>query len=84
MKQNMKARIRQIELRNQKVETDKAWETSLTRRVSITVLMYLVVLAYLLIIGSERPFIDAFVPPIGFLLSTLVMRHIRYIWQKWH
>jgi hypothetical protein len=81
MKLTIEERLRKIEQRNLKVETDKTWETSLTRRLSIAVLTYMVVVVYLLLIGAERPFIDAIVPPLGFLLSGLVMRRIREIWQ---
>lgn len=75
-------RLDQIEARNSRVEQDKKWETSWTRRISIAVLTYLVVLGYLFMIGNENPFLNATVPPIGFLLSTLVMKKIRNIWEK--
>ena len=79
---DLEKRIVVIEKRNQKVELDKAWETSWTRRVSIGLLTYFVVSAYLIAIGNEQPFINALVPAIGFLLSTLVLKSIKNIWQK--
>lgn len=78
---DLEKRILTIEKRNQKVEQDKAWETSLTRRFSITVLTYLVVVLYLQMIHNDRPFINALVPAIGYFLSTLVLRSIRKMWQ---
>jgi hypothetical protein len=75
-------RLSQIESRNKRVEQDKKWETSWTRRISIAALTYLVVLGYLFMIGNDRPFLNASVPPIGFLLSTLVMKKIRIFWEK--
>lgn len=77
-------RLDAIEVRNQKVELDKAWETSWTRRISIAALTYVVVLLFLTVIGNDKPIINALVPPAGFLLSTLAMKRIRIFWQKHH
>jgi hypothetical protein len=71
-----------IEERNKKVELDKAWETSWTRRISISVLSYIVVAGYLFAINNDKPFVNAVIPAVGFLLSTLVLTRIRNIWQK--
>lgn len=79
---DLEARVATIEKRNRSVEQDKAWETSWTRRVSIAVLTYLVVLGYLFMIGNDQPFVNALVPPVGFILSTLVLKSIRNAWQK--
>ena len=79
---DIEKRIAAIEKRNQKVEQDKAWETSWTRRISIAVLTYIVVVTYLMIIHKDEPFINGLVPPIGFLLSTLVLKRIRDFWQR--
>jgi hypothetical protein len=78
---DIEQRLRAIEKRNQRVELDKKWETSWTRRISIAILTYFVVVVYLFVIGHDQPWINAIVPPVGFLLSTLVMRHIKNIWQ---
>jgi len=82
MKKDFEKRLAAIEIRNQRVELDKAWETSWTRRLSIAILIYLIIVSYLVVIGNDKPFINAIVPPIGFLLSTLVMKQIRNLWQK--
>ncbi len=79
---NLEKRVAAIESRNKKVSQDKAWETSWTRRFSITVLTYVILATYLAIIGNDKPFINACVPAIGYLLSTLVMSRIRNLWQK--
>lgn len=84
MKSTFETRMAKIETRNQRVELDKAWETSWTRRLSIAGLTYVVIFFYLLIIGNGQPFINALVPAIGFMLSTLVMRRIRHIWQSYN
>ncbi|MDB5161887.1 MAG: hypothetical protein JWM52_395 [Candidatus Saccharibacteria bacterium] len=81
-KQTIEERLIVIENRNKKVERDKAWEISWTRRVSIMVLTYLVVVAYLHFVIHINPWINAIVPVIGFLLSTLTVRIIKNIWSK--
>ena len=44
--EELKNRIEKIEKRNKSVETDKAWETSWTRKICIMILTYIVVIAY--------------------------------------
>ncbi len=82
MNEDLYKRLLSIEKRNQKVELEKAWETSVTRRASIAALTYIVVVTYLLVIHNQSPFINGLVPVAGFLLSTLVLPQIRSIWQK--
>ena len=82
MKSNIEKRLAAIEARNKKVEADKAWEISWARRISIGVLTYIVIVLFLIAIDKPQPFINAFVPPIGFLLSTLVMGGVRDLWQS--
>jgi hypothetical protein len=79
---NLESRVAEIEARNNRVELDKKWETSWTRRLSIAALTYLVVVIYLFLIKNKQPFINGAVPAVGFLLSTLLLRRIRTIWQK--
>lgn len=79
---NLEKRIKAIEERNSRVEIDKAWETSWTRKIAIAVLTYVVVLVYLFAIGNDNPWVNAIVPPVGFLLSTLAVRWVRNMWQK--
>lgn len=81
-KKTIEERLAVIEARNKKVETDKAWETSWTRRISIMVLTYLVVVAYLHFIVHIDPWINAIVPVLGFLLSTLTVRLIKNVWTR--
>ena len=79
---DLENRVEAIEKRNARVELDKAWEISWTRRISIGLLTYAVILVYLIIIDDDKPFINAAVPIVGFLLSTLVLHQVRNIWQN--
>lgn len=79
---DIESRVAAIELRNKNVEQDKAWETSIVRRVSIAMLTYVVVVLYLTVINNNSPFVNGLVPAVGFLLSTLALGWIRKIWEK--
>lgn len=78
---DLEKRVSAIEKRNKVVEQDKAWEISWSRRISITVLTYIVVSVYLTVINNDSPFINAFVPSAGYLLSTMVLKRIRNLWR---
>ena len=80
---DLEKEIELIKERNKRVETDKAWETSWTRKICIAVLTYLVVVAYNYgIIQIDNIFLSSLVPVMGFLLSTLSLKVIRHIWEK--
>ena len=75
--------VKTIKARNKKVETDKAWETSWTRRICIAVLTYFVVVLYTFIITKfNNIWLSSIVPVIGFILSTLSLRFVRYVWEN--
>lgn len=73
-------RLDKIEQRNKKVEADKAWETSWTRRFFIALFTYLVISLYMSAIGVNQPLLNAIIPTIGFLLSTLTLSFVKKIW----
>lgn len=78
--ENIEERLTKIEQRNIRVEADKAWETSWTRRFFIALFTYLVISLYMSVIGVESPWLNAIVPTVGFLLSTLTLSFIKKIW----
>ena len=43
---DLEKEIENIKIRNARVELDKKWETSLTRKICICILTYIVVIAY--------------------------------------
>lgn len=78
----LEKRIEAIEKRNKKVEIDKAWETSWTRRVCIMILTYIIVIIYSYIVKNyDNILLSSLVPVIGFTLSTLSLKLIRKIWE---
>ena len=80
---DLEKEIEQINQRNKKVELDKAWETSWTRRICIMILTYIVVIIYShLIQNTNNIALSSLVPVIGFTLSTLSLKLIRKIWEK--
>ena len=81
--QDLEKRIKIIENRNKNVENDKAWETSTIRKMLISVFTYLSIVLYLKFIVGIDPWINAIVPTIGFLLSTLSLPFFKKLWQKY-
>ena len=79
----LKEEIEKIKNRNARVELDKAWETSWTRRLFICLLTYIVVVVYSLTISKiSNIWLSSVVPVIGFTLSTLSLKFIRKIWEN--
>ncbi len=78
--ERLESAIRTVELRNARVEADKAWETSLFRKCTIAVMTYAVVGLFLLSIGAAHPWTNALVPAAGFLLSTQSLPFIKRWW----
>lgn len=69
-----------IQERNKRVELDKAWETSWTRRGIIAVFTYVVAFIWLSIIENDSPCLNALVPFGGYLFSTLSLPIIKQWW----
>lgn len=80
MKLSIEERIEIIEARNKKVEADKAWETSIVRRIIIAILTYVLIGIYLSFLKVISPWLNAMVPVVGFILSTLIIQKIKNIW----
>jgi hypothetical protein len=74
--------IEDILQRNTRVELDKAWEVSYTRKIIISVITYLTAATFLKLIGNDIPLINALVPVCGYLLSTLSLPYIKNLWLQ--
>jgi len=69
-----------IQERNRRVEADKAWETSWTRRMVIAAGTYILVTVYLSCLGVANAPLHAVVPAGGYLASTLSLAVIKKQW----
>lgn len=76
-------RLSKIESRNNSVEKDKYWETSKTRKLLIAAFTYIAIALYLKFIVDIDPWINAIVPTVGFLLSTLTLPYFKTLWEKY-
>lgn len=81
--EGLEKRVEAIEKRNQRVETDKAWQDSITRKLLIALFTYLAIGLYFQYILQADPWLNAIVPTIGFLLSTLTFSYFKNLWMKY-
>ncbi len=81
--QELREEINKIKERNSRVETEKAWETSWTRKLTIAVLTYLVISLFFLMAGFSNPWVSSIVPTTGFILSTLSLLYFKNFWLKY-
>ena len=82
MKEEYNKEVEEIRARNRRVELDKAWELSWTRRLFIAAATYLIAALWLIIIKDSLPWLKAFVPAGGYVLSTLSLPFIKRLWAK--
>ena len=78
----LKEEIEQIKDRNFRVETDKAWETSLSRKIIIAILTYFVIVVFFFTTKLPKPWINSIVPSLAFILSTLSLPLFKKLWIK--
>ncbi len=76
--------LQQILERNKRVEADKAWETSKTRRGFIMCITYVTASCFLYMIGNDAFWMNALVPMGGYLLSTLSLPPLKRWWLERH
>ena len=80
--QELQKEISQIKERNQRVELDKAWETSWLRKIIILILTYIVIVIFFFTADLPEPFTNALVPAVAFFLSTLTLSWFKKLWLK--
>ena len=81
---DLEKEIEKLKERNKRVEIDKGWETSLIRKILLAVFTYVSIALYLKFIVGIEPWINAVVPSIGFLLSTLTLSYFKNLWIKFN
>ncbi len=81
--EDLEKRIEKIERRNESVESDKAWETSWTRKGLVALFTYIAIAFYMEFVLGINPWINALVPTLGFMLSTLSLPYFKKLWGKY-
>lgn len=74
--------IQLLKARNERVEADKAWEVSWSRRLIIALITFIVASIWLRVIEESNVFLKAVVPTAGYLLSTISIPYIKRLWVK--
>lgn len=74
--------IQDLKDRNKRVELDKAWERSWFRKISITLITYVVAIVWLSLIKESNVLLKAIVPVAGYILSTLSLPLLKKVWSK--
>ncbi len=80
--EKLEEKIAQLLDRNKKVEADKAWETSITRKVFLSLLTYIFAFLWLWLIQEKLVWLKAFVPVLGYVISTLTLPPLKDWWIK--
>ncbi|RJR31291.1 hypothetical protein C4569_02505 [Candidatus Parcubacteria bacterium] len=80
--QYVEKEIFEIKERNKKVEADKAWEISWTRRMCIGAAVFLLAGIWLGLINDSYPWLKALVPSVGYIISTLTLPLAKKFWLK--
>ncbi len=78
--EEIKKEIDLIKERNKRVEADKAWETSLTRILSIVAVTYVFTAIVFYFIGVKDFLLNALIPTLGFYLSVQSLPLIKKYW----
>lgn len=72
---DLEKEIIQIKERNKRVELDKKWETSWTRKICIMILTYIVVIIYSYVIRSfDNIFLSSLVPVIRIYIIYIIFK----------
>ncbi len=82
METNFGEELEKIKQRNQKVEADKGWEISFTRRIYIALITYATATVWLLMIHEPLPWLKALVPAVSYIFSTLSLPPLKRWWSK--
>lgn len=80
--QKLEKEIELIKQRNFRVEADKAWEISWARQLFIAISTYVIAGIWLVVINDVFPWLKAFVPSIGYLLSVQSLPFIKKWWIR--
>ena len=80
---DLEREIRGIRERNKRVEADKAWETSWSRKILIAIITYFLIVVFFYFAGLPEPFLNSIVPAVAFVLSTLTIGAFKRAWLRY-
>ena len=80
---DLKKEVELIKVRNKKVEGDKSWETSWTRRILIVVFTYFVIVLFFYFAGLPDIWANSIVPAMAFVVSTFTLTYFKKLWLKY-
>lgn len=80
--QKIQEEIERIHERNRRVESDKSWETSWFRILFVAVIIYTVAGIFMMIVKIVNPWINAFVPALGYVLSEQSLPFVKKWWIR--
>lgn len=78
--EEVKKDIAALKERNSRVSADKAWEISVFRTLSISLVTYAVAGWVFNMIGADHPWRNALIPTLGWLLSTQSLPFAKRWW----
>ena len=79
----IESEIIKIQDRNKRVELNKKWETSISRKVIVALLTYIVIVIFFYFAELPNPLINSIVPTAAFVVSTLSLSFFKKIWEKY-
>jgi ribosomal protein L11 methylase PrmA len=80
--EHLEAEIELLKSRNTRVEQEKKWEGSWQRKISIIIVTYFVMILVFWSLGNPEPVINAIVPTLGYILSTLSMDWMKKLFLR--
>ena len=78
--ETLEKEVNAIQMRNRKVEGDKAWEISHTRHFIVLLITYILATVVLWMLSIEKPYLGALIPTLGYFLSTLTLEGAKDLW----
>ncbi len=82
MDKSLEKRLEELEARNQRVEIEKSWEVSWTRRILLSILTYLIIVLFMWFFELPDPFMNAIIPALALLLSGPSLTIAKRLWIK--
>jgi len=79
---DLESKVDSIIERNKKVESDKAWETSKTRRLILGIATYVLILYFLILIEAPNPYFNAIIPAAAYLIQQYSAPFVKEWWIK--